>query len=96
MLGSQPFALCTLFSFSSSLSKRALCLLMYMLQRANMKNAIANSALVRLFSNRFSAVTSIIMKLVSCSASSSLAFIVLFGILVELPKNKVAFPVFYH
>ena len=67
-----------------------------MLQRANMKNAIANSAVVRLFSNRFSAVSSIIMKLVSCSASSSLAFIVLFGLLVELPKNKVAFPVFYH
>ena len=60
---------------SSSRNRRVLCLLIYMLQRANAKKAIAKITVVILLSKSDSAVTSIVMRLVSCRASSSFALI---------------------
>ena len=53
------------------------CLLIYMLQRAKIKNDAANIVVAIMFSNSDSAVTSIVIRLVICSANSCFAFIVL-------------------
>ena len=62
---------------------------MYMLQRANIKNAVANIVVAILFSNSGSAVKIIVNRLVSCIVSSCLAFIVGVSLLVEFPVYYV-------
>lgn len=64
--------------FSSSLNRRLLFLLMYMLQRAKVTNDVAKAIVAILFVNRDSAVPSITIRLTNCSISSILAFMVSF------------------
>ena len=64
------------FSLSSSRSRRALFVLMYTLQRAKTKNAVAKTSVTILLSNNVPAVAIIVMRLITCSDISCLAFMV--------------------
>ena len=71
---------------------------MYMLQRAKMKNAVANIAVAMRLSKSDSAVTSIVTRLVSCSTNSCLAFMVysLNCRILFIPVDKVVVIVLYY
>ena len=73
---SYSLALHNSFSLSSSRSRRALFVLMYTLQRAKTKNAVAKTSVTILLSNNVPAVAIIVMRLITCSDISCLAFMV--------------------